>query len=103
MRDPTFTLSNPNKARALIGGFVAANPTEFHREDGSGYAFHAEMTVTLDKINPQIAARMLAPLGRWRRMDEGRQTKMRDALEEISSTQGVSRDVFEIATKALKI
>ncbi len=102
MRDPTFTLSNPNKARALIGGFVAANPTEFHREDGSGYAFHAEMTLTLDKINPQIAARMLAPLGRWRRMDEGRQTKMRNALEEIASTQGVSRDVFEIATKALK-
>ncbi len=102
MRDPTFTLSNPNKARALIGGFVAANPTEFHREDGSGYAFHAEMTLTLDKINPQTAARMLAPLGRWRRMDEGRQTKMRDALEEIASTQGVSRDVFEIATKALK-
>ena len=102
MRDPTFTLSNPNKARALIGGFVAANPTEFHREDGSGYAFHAEMTVTLDQINPQTAARMLAPLGRWRRMDEGRQSKMRIALEEIASTQGVSRDVFEIATKALK-
>lgn len=102
MRDPTFTLSNPNKARALIGGFVAANPTEFHREDGSGYAFHAEMTVTLDQINPQTAARMLAPLGRWRRMDEGRQSKMRNALEEIASTQGVSRDVFEIATKALK-
>ena len=102
MRDPTFTLSNPNKARALIGGFVAANPTEFHREDGSGYAFHAEMTVTLDQINPQTAARMLAPLGRWRRMDEGRQTKMRNALEEIASTQGVSKDVFEIATKALK-
>ena len=102
MRDPTFTLSNPNKARALIGGFVAANPTEFHREDGSGYAFHAEMTVTLDQINPQTAARMLAPLGRWRRMDEGRQSKMRTALEEIASTQGVSRDVFEIATKALK-
>ena len=102
MRDPTFTLSNPNKARALIGGFVAANPTEFHREDGSGYAFHAEMTLTLDQINPQTAARMLAPLGRWRRMDEGRQSKMRNALEEIASTQGVSRDVFEIATKALK-
>lgn len=102
MRDPTFTLSNPNKARALIGGFVAANPTEFHREDGSGYAFHVEMTLTLDQINPQIAARMLAPLGRWRRMDDGRQTKMRNALEEIASTQGVSRDVFEIATKALK-
>lgn len=102
MRDPTFTLSNPNKARALIGGFVAANLTEFHREDGSGYAFHAEMTVTLDQINPQTAARMLAPLGRWRRMDEGRQSKMRIALEEIASTQGVSRDVFEIATKALK-
>ena len=102
MRDPTFTLSNPNKARALIGGFVAANPIEFHREDGSGYAFHTEMTLTLDQINPQTAARMLAPLGRWRRMDEGRQSKMRNALEEIASTQGVSRDVFEIATKALK-
>ncbi len=102
MEDPAFKLSNPNKVRALIGAFVSANPTEFHNKDGSGYAFHAEMTLSLDKINPQTTARMLAPLGRWKRMDESRRIKMQDALKKIVSADGVSRDVFEIASKALK-
>ena len=55
----------------------------------------------LDRQNPQIAARLLAALNRWRKYDAGRQTLMRDALRGIAGQPGLSRDVYEVATKAL--
>ena len=102
MVDPTFTLSNPNKARSLIGAFAASNPTAFHADDGSGYKFFTEQILAIDKLNPQTAARMLAPLGRWKRMDSARQSQMQAALKRILATKDISRDIFEIADKALK-
>jgi aminopeptidase N len=41
MSHPAFSMSNPNRVRALIGSFAAANPTQFNRPDGAGYAFLA--------------------------------------------------------------
>ena len=102
MQDPAFTLSNPNKARSLIGAFAAANPTGFHAADGAGYAFLTEQLLALDKLNPQTAARMSSPLGRWKRQDENRQAKMRAALQQLLDAEGISRDVYEIAEKGLR-
>ncbi len=96
-----FSLRNPNKVRALIGGFTSGNPLHYHAADGSGYDFHAARTIELDAINPQVAARLLAPLGRWRRFDAGRQAKMKAALERILAAPALSRDVYEIASKSL--
>jgi len=101
LRHPAFALRNPNKTRALIGAFAAGNPTGFHRADGAGYAFLAERVLELDPINPQVAARLAAPLSRWRRYDAGRQALMRAALERIAAKPGLSKDVFEIASKSL--
>ncbi|WP_366555316.1 aminopeptidase N [Aquibaculum sediminis] len=101
MQHPTFSLERPNKVRALIGSFIAANPLRYHAADGSGYAFHAALTLKLDALNPQVAARLLAPLGRWRRFDAGRQEKMQAELQRILAAPKLSRDVYEIATKAL--
>jgi aminopeptidase N len=98
---PAFSLKNPNKVRALIGTFTAANPLRYHAADGAGYAFHAARTIELDALNPQVAARLLAPLGRWRRFDADRQAKMRAALERILAAPRLSRDVYEIASKSL--
>jgi aminopeptidase N len=97
-----FTLKNPNRARALIGAFAAGNPTGFHRADGAGYALVADQLLALDRLNPQVAARMLTPLGRWRRYDPGRQELMRAQLERILATLNLSRDSFEIASKSLR-
>lgn len=97
---PVFNIKNPNKVRALVGAFCSANPLRFHAADGSGYDFLAEMVVKLDKINPQVAARLMGPLGQWRRFDEDRQRKMRSALKAILDSGELSRDVFEIASKS---
>ncbi|MCW2367977.1 aminopeptidase N [Sphingobium sp. B11D3D] len=97
---PDFTLANPNRARALYGAF-AANQWAFHRADGKGYEMVAGAIIALDKLNPQTAARLVPPLGRWRRFDAQRGAAMRAALERIIAEPGLSRDVMEQATKSL--
>ena len=99
-RHPAFTLANPNRLRALAGSF-AGTPSAFHRADGRGYDWLAEMIVAADKKNPQTAARFVAPLGRWRRIEPTRAGLMRAALERILREPGLSKDVLELASKSL--
>ncbi len=99
-RHPDFTLANPNRLRALVGSF-AANQRAFHHASGRGYRFLVDMILAVDSINPQTAARLVPALGRWRRFDDDRAAKMRAELERIAATEGLSRDVFEQATKSL--
>ena len=68
---------------------------------GRGYRFLADMIIAADRLNPQAAARLVPPLGRWRRMEPKRSELMRGQLERIADTRGLSRDVYEQATKSL--
>ncbi len=97
---PDFTLHNPNRVRSLVGS-LSGNQLYFHSENGSGYRFLADIVIALDPINPQTAAKMLPPLGRWKRFDEGRSGLMRAELNRILATPGLSKDVFEQASKSL--
>ena len=99
-RHRDFTLANPNRLRALVGAF-AANQRALHEPSGRGYRFLADMILAADRINPQTAARLVPPLGRWRRFDAGRAAMMRAELERIVARPGLSKDVTEQATKSL--
>ena len=101
MEHPAFSIRNPNKVRSLVGVFCSANITGFHAADGSGYRFLTDQVLTLDALNPQIAARMLRIMSRWRRYDPARQALMRGEFERVLAKQDVSRDLFEIASKSL--
>lgn len=96
-----FSLTNPNKVRALIGAFCMNNPAQFHHESGLGYAFLANIIYQLDELNPQVAARLVGALNHWRRLVQPQQIKMREQLEHILAKTGLSRDVYEIVSKAL--
>ncbi|MBK5939025.1 aminopeptidase N [Halochromatium roseum] len=98
---PDFSLTNPNRVRALIGAFAAGNPVRFHAADGTGYRFLTDRILELDPLNPQIASRLLYPMTRWRRYDEGRQQQMRAQLERILEVEGLSNDVYEVVSKSL--
>ncbi len=102
MQHPAFSIKNPNLARSLIGRFCAANSVNFHLSDGSGYRFLAEQVLALDELNPQIAARLLQSLSRWRRFDPARQILMREQLERVAGHKGLSKDVYEIASRSLE-
>ncbi|MFZ5760074.1 MAG: aminopeptidase N [Thermodesulfobacteriota bacterium] len=101
MRHPAFSMKNPNKVRALIGAFCSGNQLCFHEKSGTGYTFLADRVLELNPVNPQIAARLLAPLSRWRRFDPVRQRLMRAELERILAAPDLSRDVYEVASKSL--
>ncbi len=102
MGHPAFHIRNPNKVRALIGAFCHANPVRFHDASGEGYRFLGDRVLELDPLNPQIAARLLGALNRWQRYDEHRQALMKAELERILAAPGLSRDTYEIASKALR-
>jgi len=99
--DPAFDRRNPNRVQALIGAFAARNPLLFHADDGAGYAFHLSEILHLDPQNPQVAARLAGPLTYWRRHTPARGRMMATALERLKDTPGVSRDLFEVASRAL--
>ena len=100
MAHPKFDANNPNKLRSVLGAFCAINPTQFHKADGSGYAFIAQELVKLDQRNPQIAARMVLGLTRMSAYDDARRARMTAALETVYEG-AVSRDLKEVVGKAL--
>jgi len=97
---PAFDIKVPNKVYALIRAFVA-NHVRFHAADGAGYAFLADQVLTLDKLNPQVAARMARGFDRWKKFDLARKEKAKAQLERVRDQEGLSKDVAEIVVKAL--
>lgn len=97
---PAFDMRNPNKVYSLIGGFCAS-PVNFHAKDGSGYKFLGHVVQQLDKLNPQVASRMVSAFSRWKRYDQDRQALAKAQLELIVSANGLSENVYEIASKSL--
>ena len=98
---PAFEITNPNKVRAVIAGFAARNFTQFHEEDGSGFEFLADQVIALDKLNPQIASRLVTPLTRWKKYRVAEGEKMRASLQRIMDSGELSKDLYEIVSKGL--
>ena len=98
---PGFAITNPNRVRALIGAFSLLNPTQFNRADGAGYRLVAETVLALDRRNPQVAARLLTAFGSWRQLEPGRRAAAEASLSRIAGTEGLSRDVADIAGRSL--
>ncbi|MBB3949355.1 aminopeptidase N [Aureimonas jatrophae] len=98
---PLFRLSNPNRARALIGGFATGNQRAFNRADGAGYRWVAEQLRRLDPVNPQTAARLATAFRSWRAFEPVRQGHARAALEDLAATPGLSRDLADIVVRSL--
>ena len=100
---PAFDIKSPNQVIALIIGFCTHNPSNFHREDGSGYAFLVDQVTTLNEINPQIASRILAqsPMINWKRYDKKRQRLIHFQLQRLRNLPNLSSEVFEVVNKCL--
>ncbi len=101
MAHPAFSLTNPNRIRALVGGFTGSNQTQFNRPDGAGYDFLADFVLDLDKRNPQTAARLLVGFRSWKALEDGRRGLAEKALRRIAATDGLSSDTADIVTRTL--
>ena len=95
-----FDIRNPNKVRSLIGAFCGQNHVGFHDASGEGYEFLADQVLVLDKLNPQIASRLLTPLTRWRKFSAKRQALMQVQLQRIKAQEDLSKDLFEVVEKS---
>jgi aminopeptidase N len=87
--------------RALIGAFAAGNQTQFNRADGASYDFLIDTVLALDPKNPQVAARLLAALKSWRVLESRRRAHAERALRKVAAQPQLSRDVSDIAERAL--
>ena len=99
---PKFSIRNPNRARALVGTFAAGNQVAFHRPDGAGYRWVAAKLLELDKLNPQVAARIATAFRSWRSLEPGRREKARYTLRQILEQTGLSTDLKDIVERSLK-
>ena len=98
---PAFQVRNPNAVRALVGAFCHNNPVRFHDPGGAGYRFLTEQVLTIDPLNPQVAARLVSAFTLWRRYEPVRREAMKQCLMTIAGTTPLSNDVYEIVTKSL--
>ncbi len=100
-RHAAFSMSNPNRVRAVVGAFAQGNPTQFNRADGAGYDFVADTVLALDPKNPQLSARLATAFRTWRTLEEGRRNKAEAALKRIKASANLSRDLSDIVERAL--
>ncbi|MCL6272094.1 aminopeptidase N [Sansalvadorimonas sp. 2012CJ34-2] len=100
MQHKAFDKKNPNKMRSLVGAFCGRNLVNFHDKSGSGYEFLADEVIRIDALNPQLAARLINPLTRWKRYDEERRELMQKVLKRIQQHE-LSSDIFEVVSKSL--
>ncbi len=98
---PAFSLSNPNRVRALIGAFAQMNQKEFNRADGAGYDFVMAQILLLDASNPQVAARLATAFRSWRTLEPERRARAEAALQNAAAQSALSRDVKDIVARAL--
>jgi aminopeptidase N len=101
MAHPAFTLSNPNRVRALVGAFASGNQSRFNAPDGSGYELVSDVVLELDPKNPQVAARLLSAFRSWRMLEEGRRALAEAALRKVAAVETLSPDVKDIAQRSL--
>jgi aminopeptidase N len=96
-----FTFKTPNRVYALIGGFTGGNLAGFHAADGSGYMLLADVILTLDDLNPQVASRMATSFRSWKQYDAIRRSKAAAEMQRILAVKGLSNDVYEIISRTL--
>jgi aminopeptidase N len=96
-----FEWTNPNKIRAVIGAFCGGNAVNFHQTDGGGHQLLCDVVLRLNHKNPQIAARIMAPLTRWRQFEPNVSLSMNNCLQTIFSQSSLSKDVYEVVAKSL--
>ena len=98
---PAFEAKNPNRLRALVSTFANFNPVRFHDPSGAGYRFLADQILATDGFNPMTAARLVEPLGGWRRYKPQLGALMKVELQRIMATPNLSKNVFELVSRSL--
>jgi len=100
-KDKVYDPKVPNLVRAVVGTFTT-NSRFFHAKDGSGYQFLTENLLEIDKLNAQLSARLAGTFKLYKKMNPINQELIKVELEKIVTTQGISKNLYEITSKILE-
>ena len=90
-----------NDTSVTLQTFASGNPSRFHDPSGAGYRFLGDQVLAVDAFNPSIAARLVTAFESWRRYDPALGELMRAQLQRIVESPGLSKNTFEMASRAL--
>jgi aminopeptidase N len=97
-----FDLLNPNKVYSLLVAYSQHNAYGFHGAGKKAYDFIADTVIELDRKNPQVASRLVRAFNHWKRFANPQGADQQTALSKIANAPGLSRNVFEIVSRALE-
>ena len=98
---PDFPRTNPNRLRSLLGSFAMSNPVQFTRKDGLGFRVVTEAVAEIDKVNPQVASRILTGFRILPTLQAARREAGEQALRALKEQHALSRNVSEILDRIL--
>ncbi|MCC1497176.1 aminopeptidase N [Alcanivorax sp. 1008] len=101
MGHSAFEMTSPNRVRGLLGSFANGNPSAFHAADGSGYRLYADALARLDRLNPQVAARMANAFATLPRLAGDFQVNMRLAVQQLRDGE-CSANLAEVLDRLLQ-
>jgi aminopeptidase N len=100
MNHPEFNIKNPNRVYSLLRSF-GDNLIRFHSGNGETYRFMSDQIMILDKLNPQVAARVAGSFDLWTKLPLLLKEKAHAELERLVR-HGLSQNTHEIISNALK-
>lgn len=95
---PKFTFKNPNRVYAVFKGLFQ-NHAGFHHESGQGYMILANALITLDRLNPQMSARLSTAFNSWPIYAQKNQNHIFKALEHVAHHPQLSKDLGEMIAR----
>jgi aminopeptidase N len=98
---PDYDGRTPNRVRSVLGVFAVMNPVAFHDEAGAGHRLFTDQVLEVDRRNPALAARLLGAFEIWPKLEAKRRASARACLERAQNAEGASKNLYEIASRAL--
>ena len=79
----------------------AGSNARFHAPDGSGYAFLASAVLSLDPVNPQLAAGVAACMADWACLEPRRSALLQRQLQRLAAAPRLSPNLAEVVAAML--
>jgi len=98
---PLFDINNTARVLNYFGSFFRQNRVTFHDVSGKGYRFLAHRLLMMDKRGGGRFGYFMPQIDQWRRYDQHRQDLMRQTLEQVASTDGISVALREAVSRLL--
>jgi aminopeptidase N len=100
VKNEKFDIHNPNNVYSLLGSFTH-NILHFHQINENSYEFLADQILTIDKNNPQVAARLCSGFNLIKKLPPILQDKAKLAVQRVLANSELSKNSRELLETCL--